>query len=160
MAVDAPEAEGERPYWKCVFVSTTHCGSGCVIDGIIGAPIVFATGWVLLGERLYSEYAVEFVLAYPFGIAFQHFPIGTMRQIAPGDAVVDAVKADTLPLFAFEAGMFAWMAVIWFLLMPSHRPDTSNIVFWFMMQIGMVLGFLTTCPVNWLLVGWGVKSGM
>jgi hypothetical protein len=103
---------------------------------------------------------VEFVLAYLFGIAFQHLPIRAMRQVGPGEAIIYAVKADTLSLAAFEVGMFAWMAVIWFLLMPSHRPDASSIVLWFMMQIGMVLGFLTTYPANWLLVRWGVKSGM
>jgi hypothetical protein len=70
------------------------------------------------------------------------------------------VKADTLSLTAFEIGMFAWMAVIWFVLMPMQRPDSSSVVFWFMMQIGMVLGFATTYPANWLLVKWGVKSGM
>lgn len=160
LAVDAPKMQGRQPHWKSIFLSATHCGSGCVIGDIIGAPIVLATGWVLLGERLFSEYAVEFVLAYLFGIAFQYFPIRAMRQVPPGEAIVDAVKADTLSLTAFEVGMFAWMAVIWFLLMPSHRPDASNIVFWFMMQIGMVLGFLTTYPANWLLVRWGVKSGM
>lgn len=115
---------------------------------------------MLLDQRLYSECAVEFVLTYLFGIAFRHFPICAMRQVAPGEAVVDAVKADTLSLIAFEAGMFAWMALIWFLLTPSHRPDASNIAFWFMMQIGMVLGFLTIRPANRLLVGTGVKSEM
>jgi hypothetical protein len=62
--------QGQQPYWKSIFLSATRCGSGCVIGDIIGAPIVLATGWVLLGERLYSEYAVEFALAYLFGIAF------------------------------------------------------------------------------------------
>jgi hypothetical protein len=28
------------------------------------------------------------------------------------------------------------------------------------MQIGMILGFMTTYPANWLLVRWGVKSAM
>jgi hypothetical protein len=35
---------GERPYWKRIFLSATHCGSGCVIGDLIGAPIVFAVG--------------------------------------------------------------------------------------------------------------------
>ncbi|HEY3778325.1 MAG TPA: DUF4396 domain-containing protein [Rhizomicrobium sp.] len=160
MAVDAPKMEGRPPHWKSIFLSATHCGSGCVIGDIIGAPIVLVTGWILFGERLYAEYVVEFGLAYLFGIAFQYFPIRAMRRIAPHEAIVDAVKADTLSLTAFEIGMFAWMAAIWFLLMPSQRPDASNVVFWFMMQIGMMLGFVTTYPANWLLIRWGVKRGM
>jgi hypothetical protein len=33
-------------------LSATHCGSGCVIGDIVGAPIVLMTGWMLFGERL------------------------------------------------------------------------------------------------------------
>jgi hypothetical protein len=36
----------------------------------------------------------------------------------------------------------------------------NSVVFWFMMQIGMIFGFLTTYPANWLLVKRGIKSGM
>lgn len=126
MAVHARKMKGRHPYWKRIFVSATHCGSGCVIGDIIGAPIVLATGCVLFGQRLYSESVVEFAFAYLFGIAFQYFPIRAMRQVAPGEAIIDAVNADTLSLAAFEVGMFAWMAVIWFLLMPSHRPRRSK----------------------------------
>lgn len=160
MAVDAAEVKGGQPYWKRIFVSATHCGSGCVLGDIIGAPIVLFTGLALLGERLYAEYFVEFVLAYLFGIAFQYFPIRAVRQVRPRDAIIDAVKADTLSLTAFEVGMFAWMAVIYFVFLAERRPDPSMILFWFIMQIGMVFGFLTTYPANWLLVRWGVKSGM
>jgi len=41
MAIDAPAQKGERPYWKPIFLSATHCGSGCVIGDILGPPIVF-----------------------------------------------------------------------------------------------------------------------
>ncbi len=160
MAVDAGPTPGENPRWKSVFLSATHCGSGCVIGDIIGAPIVFAAGLSLAGERLFAEYVVEFSIAYLFGIAFQYFPIRAMRKLAPHEAVLDAMKADTLSLAAFEVGMFAWMAVTDFVLFTAHRPQASMIVFWFMMQVGMMLGFATTYPANWLLVKWGIKTGM
>ncbi|MBS0420943.1 MAG: DUF4396 domain-containing protein [Proteobacteria bacterium] len=160
MAIDAPKSAGPKPRWKSIFLSATHCASGCVIGDLIGAPIVFATGWALFGQRLFSEYLVEFALAYLFGIAFQYFPIRAMRRVSPYDAIKDAVKADTLSLTAFEVGMFAWMALIYFVLLASYRPDSPTPVFWFMMQVGMVLGFLTAYPANWLLIKWGVKSGM
>ena len=49
---DMHAAQGGRPFWKSVFVSTTHCAAGCVIGDIIGAPIVFWAGWTLFGSRL------------------------------------------------------------------------------------------------------------
>ena len=115
---------------------------------------------MLFGERLYAEYVVEFGLAYLFGIAFQYLPIRAMRQLSRYEAIVDAVKADSLALTAFEAGLFGWMAVSYFLLFATQPPDASTIVFWFMMQVGMVLGFVTSYPANWLLLKWGVKRGM
>jgi len=160
MAADAPMMKEGRSFWKSVFVSATHCASGCVIGDLIGAPLVFATGWVLFGERLYAEYAVEFVLAYLFGIAFQYLPIRATRKVPPREALIDAVKSDTLALTAFEVGLFGWMALNYFLVSPAQRPDVSTGVYWFMMQIGMILGLLTSYPANWLLVKWGVKTGM
>ena len=132
MAVDAPKMMGPERDWKSVFVSATHCGSGCVIGDIIGAPIVLATGWTLFGERLYADYVVEFGLAYIFGIAFQYLPIRAMRHVAPREALLDAVKADTLTLTAFEVGLFGWMAVTYFVLFATQPPDASTVVFWFM----------------------------
>jgi Domain of unknown function (DUF4396) len=107
-----------------------------------------------------SQSIVEFAFAYAFGIAFQYFPIRTMRRVAPAEALLDAIKADTLSLTAFQIGMYVWMAIPYFLLFQPHPPEISSPVFWFMMQIGVVLGFITTYPANWLLVKWRLKSGL
>ena len=151
-------AHGGRPFWNSVFVSTTHCAAGCVIGDIIGAPIVFWSGWTLFGSRLYAEFLVLFVLAYIFGIAFQYLPIRAMRRISRRDALIEAIKADTLALTAFEIGLFAWMAFIYFQFVP--RSELTSPTYWFMMQIGMVLGFIASFPANWYLVRAGVKAGM
>lgn len=72
----------------------------------------------------------------------------------------DAVKADSLSLIAFEVGMFGWMALVRYVLLPVPLLKASTMVFWFMMQVGMVLGFSTTYPANALLVRAGIKGGM
>jgi hypothetical protein len=128
MSMDMDAAHGGRPFWKSVFVSTTHCAAGCVIGDIIGEPIAFWAGWTLFGERLYAEYLVLFVLAYIFGIAFQYLPIRAMRPISRGVALLEAIKADTLALTAFEIGLFAWMAVIYFQFVP--RPELTSPIYW------------------------------
>jgi Domain of unknown function (DUF4396) len=159
MAKDMHAAPGGgRPFWKSVFVSTTHCAAGCVIGDIIGAPIVFWAGWTLFGSRLFAEFLVLFVLAYIFGIAFQYLPIRAMRRISRREALLEAIKADTLALTAFEIGLFAWMAFVYFQFVP--RSELTSPTYWFMMQIGMVLGFIASFPANWYLVRAGVKPGM
>lgn len=42
----------------------------------------------------------------------------------------------------------------------GRARDRRSIVFWFMMQIGMIFGFLSTYPANALLIRRGIKQGM
>lgn len=153
------KGHGEKPLWQGVFVSTTHCGGGCTLGDTVAAPLMTLLGVTVLGSALLGHFVGEFVGAYLFGILFQFLPIMSMGHGNWRSALKDAIKADTLSLIAFEIGMFGWMAiaaVLWLGMEP--RPDTPQ--FWFMMQIGMVLGFATAYPANWWLVQRGVKHAM
>ncbi|MDY0407184.1 DUF4396 domain-containing protein [Virgibacillus sp. 179-BFC.A HS] len=150
---------GDKPFWQSVFVSTTHCSSGCSLGDMIGVPIVALTGLTIAGSTLFADYAVEFVLAYIFGIAFQYYGMGFKKQKEPGKAIKNAIKADTWSLIAFEIGMFGWMALVHYVFF-IQMPEPTTAVFWFMMQIAMMLGFLTSYPANWILVKKGIKHAM
>lgn len=152
-------SEHQKPFWQSVFVSTTHCSAGCSLGDMIGAPLVFLTGIVIAGSSLLTDYIVEFVLAYAFGIAFQYFGMGFTKHKNPKKALKDAIKADTLSLISFEVGMFGWMALVSLVFFASP-PEPDSPVFWLMMQIAMMLGFLTSFPANWILVRKGVKHAM
>ncbi len=78
-----------------VGIGVSHCGAGCTLGDIVGAWLVFAFSWELLGLALPAEYVADFTLAY-----------------------------------------------------------------WFLMQLGMILGFLTAYPVNVWLIRRGVKEAM
>lgn len=152
-------SHGNKPFWQSVFVSTTHCSSGCSLGDMIGVPIVALTGLTIAGTTLFANYAVEFVLAYILGIGFQYYGMGFKKQDQPGKAIKNAIKADTWSLIAFEIGMFGWMALAHFIFFVE-TPKPTTPVFWFMMQIAMMLGFLTSYPANWILVKKGVKHAM
>lgn len=51
------------------------------------------------------------------------------------------------------------MAITHYLLFPSPHLRNSMAVFWFMMQIAMIVGYFTALPVNaWLIrKGWKEK---
>lgn len=70
------------------------------------------------------------------------------------------MKADTLSLTAFEVGLFGWMITTQLVLFPVHHLHPDDVVFWFFMQLGMILGFGTAYPVNWGLVQAGIKERM
>jgi hypothetical protein len=148
------------PTWRQTAVSDTHCGAGCVIGDIIAEFSLFALGWTLFGKSLYAEYAGDLLLAWLFGIAFQYFAIMPMRNLSPKQGLIAAVKSDTLSIITFEIGLFAWMALTFFVFFPHPHLQPTEGGYWFMMQIGMILGFFTSYPMNRWLIRAGWKEAM
>ena len=148
----------QRPFWQTVAIGVSHCGAGCTLGDIVGEVVVFLVGVTLFGARLGAMYAVDFALAYVLGVVFQFFAIAPMRGLGLKDGVVAALKADTLSLVAFEVGMFGWMAVMYYAIRPRFEPN--QVEYWFLMQVGMVVGFFTSYPANWWLIRHGIKEQM
>jgi Domain of unknown function (DUF4396) len=141
-------------------VAATHCGAGCVLGDIVSEFAVFASGAVIFGSMLWASFVWDFVAAWCLGIAFQYFTIVPMRKLSPREGLMAAVKADTLSIIAFQVGMYGWMLLVHFRLFPqSHlRPDEA--VYWLMMQVAMICGFVTSIPMNWWLLKIGWKESM
>lgn len=154
-------APGQRhePMWQAVFKAVTHCGSGCTLGDIVGEWTIFLLGATIAGIALWPEYLADFALAFALGILFQYFTIAPMRHLGVKAGLIAALKADTLSLTAFEVGLFGWMALMQFVFFHPHIHPNSP-VYWFMMQIGMVVGFITSYPMNWWLVQRGIKERM
>jgi hypothetical protein len=128
--------------------AVSHCGAGCTLGDIGGEWLLFAIGAAgVFGWELLAD----FVLAWTLGIAFQYATgAGSIRE---------AIKVDTLSIVAFQVGLFGWMALSHFVLFqPPLKVDTS--AHWFMMQVGMIVGYATAWPVNRWLVRRGVKEKM
>lgn len=153
------EARG-GPTFAQAAISDSHCGAGCTLGDIIAEFALFALGWKLLGKTLYAEYAGDLLLAWVLGIAFQYFAIKPMRNLSPPQALIAAIKSDTLSVLTFEIGLFAWMALTFFVFFRRPHLNPTEPGYWFMMQIGMILGFFTSYPVNWWLIKSGWKEAM
>ncbi len=154
------EREARDSWWQ-VSLSDSHCGAGCALGDIGGEWLVWATAWTIGSTAdLGPEYILDLPLAWIFGILFQYFAIAPLRgQLGELAPLGDAIKSDTLSVLSFEVGLFGWMAVSHYLIwQPPLAIDSSS--HWFMMQVGMVLGFLTSWPVNRWLLRRGVKEPM
>ena len=149
----------KKPFWQSVLVGALHCGSGCTIGDMIAETFLLAVPVVLFGSALYGSWLVDYIIAFAIGIVFQYFAIKPMKHLSTKDAIVAALKADTLSLTFWQIGMYGWMAISIFLIF-HHSLKASDPVFWFMMQIAMMLGFLTAYPINWWLIRKGIKEEM
>jgi hypothetical protein len=155
-----PPPAKTKPYWQSIGLAATHCGSGCTLGDLIAEGVLMSmVPFTLFGHRIFAAWTVDFILAFLIGIAFQYFTIAPMRNLSPMRGLVAAVKADTLSLTAWQIGMYGWMAIVTFLIF-GHELNADSPVFWFMMQIAMLAGFLTSYPVNWWLVRAGIKEKM
>ncbi len=155
---DSGPSKPANPTPAQVFVATSHCGAGCVLGDVTGEVALAATGLVLFGSPLLTAFAVDFALAYAFGIVFQYFTIAPMRGLGLKDGLVAAIKADTLSLIAFEVGMFGWMALTRLVLFEDPPgPETAS--YWFLMQVAMVVGFGTSLPGELVAAPRGAEGG-
>ncbi len=159
---DKKNMQNLPPTREQIATAVFHCGAGCTLGDIIGEAGLFAMGGLMFvaGSEFATKLTVDFILAYLFGIFFQYFTIVPMRGLSPGKGIVAAARADTISIVAFEIGMFVWMAITRFVFFPEpNRIHPSSPVFWFMMQLAMILGWATSYPANnWLLKkGWKEK---
>jgi hypothetical protein len=151
----------DKPGWAATATGVSHCGAGCTLGDIIAEFAVFGLGVMIAGQTVLAEYLGDYVLAVALGLAFQYFAIAPMRGLSFRKGIVAAAKADILSLSAFEVGLFGWMALMAFVFFPAPHhihPDTP--VYWFLMQLGMIIGFFTAWPVNTWLIREGIKEAM
>jgi hypothetical protein len=150
----------ESPSVPQIAVGTSHCGAGCAIADVACEFAIASLGITLLGSALWAEYTIDFAVAWALGVVFQYFSIKPMRNLSVGDGIVAAIKADTLSILAFQVGMYAWMALVYFVLFSHPHLTPFDVRYWLMMQIAMICGFATSYPMNRWLLRAGLKEPM
>lgn len=150
----------QAPTFSQTALAASHCGAGCALADVVTEFTVFGLGVTFLGSELYASFLWDFLAAWTLGIVFQYFTIKPMRNLSILSGIWAAMKADTLSILTFQIGMYGWMALVYFKLfsIPHLHPDQPG--YWLMMQIAMVCGFVTSLPINWLLVKIGWKEAM
>lgn len=159
------------PFPIAVGNGTLHCGSGCALGDVCAEWLVYAFpkvavafGWhSLFSDKMFPVWVLDYVFAFVFGIFFQYFSIVPMRGLSFSAGIAAAVKADALSLTAWQIGMYGFMAIAYFAIFRRGfgvRLEVGSFEFWFMMQIAMIVGFLTAYPANWWLIKHGLKEKM
>ena len=146
-----------RPMWATVLIGVSHCGAGCVLGDLVGEWLVYGTNATINGESIWVELLVDYAFALLFGIMFQYFSIAPMSGEYGPKSLWRAAKADILSLTSFEVGAFGWM-IAYQVDIFGYRLSMTTWTYWWMMQIGMALGFATAMPVNWYLISKGIKE--
>lgn len=149
-----------RSRWETVVLSTLHCGAGCTLADIIGEWFTFLVPVSISGSFIAGQWTLDYLLALIIGIYFQYAAIRPMEHLSRSATVIKAFKIDFFSLTSWQIGMYGWMAIVIFGLHQGTPLPRNSWEFWFMMQIAMCCGFLTSYPTNWLLIKLSIKKGM
>lgn len=120
-------------------------------------PLVILLGLTIAGRDIWPMIIAIAVLALPLLFAFEYFSSTVPgRGLSAGRGLGVALLIAAVTVVAFDVGMGATMIFVHFVLM--FPP--SEVAFWFVMQIGLILGLATTYPVVLWLVRRGTKKAV
>jgi FtsP/CotA-like multicopper oxidase with cupredoxin domain len=144
-----------KPLWKQGVGSTVHCIAGDA-TGIILAAVVTA----LLGFPMWVDVIVEYVFGFLLGLLI--FQALFMRDMM-GGSYRENVRRSFLPELLSMNMMMAGMAPVMIFLMMGRDMRAmwpTEPLFWFVMSLGVTVGFIIAYPVNVWLVAKGMKHGL
>jgi hypothetical protein len=147
-----------RPFWQSIVSGTLHCGAGCSLADLVGPVLFRALPFVVAGSLVFGEWTLDYVLALLIGVTFQYAAVVPMLHQTGLPVWWRALKVDFFSLTAWQVGMYGWMALVIFVWFGPIPP--TRIEFWFLMQLAMACGFLTSYPMNWWLIKVGIKTAM
>jgi len=134
----------------------TPGGAASAIGHVLGVPLVVLSGLTIAGEALWVMILLIAVIATALLFAFEYF-FSTVptRGLPRGKGLKVALLIALATVLAFDVGMGGWMLVLHFLF---FMPPLTDVTFLFLMQVGLILGFLTGYPAVLWLVQRGVKT--
>jgi hypothetical protein len=152
-------AHGEAPEKSLPAAATTGGlpgGAASTVAHFIGVPLVVLSGLTIAGLDLWAMILMIALLATALLFGFEYF-FSTVRErgLPSGKGLGVALSIALVTVLAFDVGMGGWMLFLHFVWI---MPPPTDIAFLFLMQIGLILGFLTGYPAVAWLVGRGTKA--
>lgn len=125
-------------------------GGASAVAHLIAVPFVVAVGWTIAGLAMWPMVVVIAILAVVMVAVYE---LVASTSVHPGRArtlsVGSAIVAAAVTVGAFDVGMVGWMLL---LHVNNAMPPVTEGTFWFLMQVGVIVGLLTAYPaVAWLL---------
>ncbi len=132
---------------KLAHSATFHCLIGCGIGEVIGIIIGTALGFSNLITLI-----LAIVLGFVFGFIFGMWPL-LRAGFAFSRAVRQVFIAETLSIVVMEAAQ---------VLVQVYTPGVmdaglSSWIFWFGMLLALAAGYAAAFPVNYIMIGKGIR---
>ena len=143
------------PLWKQSVGSAVHCVAGDATGIILAAAIT-----AVLGLPMWVDLLVEYVAGFLFGLLI--FQSLFMRAIM-GGTYAKNVRRSFIPEFVSMNATMAGMAPVMITLMMGRDMRAmwpGEPLFWFVMSLGIIVGFAVAYPANVWLVSRKLNHGL
>ena len=142
-----PDDYSEQSQAKLATSATVHCLAGCGLGEVVGVVI-----GVALGLTTVATIVLAVILGFVFGFALGLIPLLRAR-FSLRWAVKQVLVAETLSIAVMETAE---------VLVEVYTPGVmdaglSSPLFWAGMLLALAAGFLAAFPVNYVLVGMGIR---
>jgi len=140
--------------WRQVLGSTMHCVAGDGVGIIVGAVI-----GSFLSLTMFKDIALEYILGFGFGWTI--FQALFMKNSMGGSyigALTGTFMSEFLSMNILMAGMISLVSILRSVVSGADNPLHPE--FWFVISMGLLLGFIAAYPMNWWLVSNHLKHGM
>ena len=141
--------------WKQGVGSTIHCVAGDATGIILAAAIT-----ARLGLPMRVDLVVEYAAGFAFGLFI--FQSLFMKEMM-GGSYLENVRKTFLPEFISMNAMMAGMAPVMSFLMMGRDMRAmvpTELLFWGVMSLGVIAGFIVAYPVNVWMVERSLKHGL
>lgn len=142
-----------KPLWRQAAGSAVHCVAGDATGVIVASSIA---AWFGIASAL--DVTLEYTFGFLFGLFI--FQAVFMRAMMGGywPAVKKTVMSEWLSMNMVMAGMIPVMVITMHYWSNSNHPTEPR--YWFVMQCAAIVGYAVGYPMNYWLVGHGIKHGM
>ncbi len=144
----------EQSMWRRVNGAVIHCVAGDGF-GIMTAMVIARFASVSFWQEFWFEYLVGFVIGW---IIFQRKSMTMMTDNLPMQLAM-SFRAEFFSMLTVMGGMGAVMTYITPLVVTA-QPKPFTAAFWGFGMLGLLVGFVLTFPMNWMMVKVGWKHGM
>ena len=157
--VEGDEArERHREFMSSMFNRTTasviHCVGG---DGLgVVTAMIFAR---IVGLGFWGEFWLEYAVGFAFGWFIFQYKSQKMHARSKPHAIWRAARAEWFSMITVMAGMGLVMGFATPLTV-GEQPTPNTFAFWGFASLGLLVGYLLTYPMNWMLIKIEYKHGM
>ena len=142
--------------WQTLFIATALSASTCILAETITLPIITLLNYFKITLLIWHQAAISLLISLLLLLLFHFFTLARHEKKSFWQKLSLAFKRSAFPLLIYQAGIFLFMSLaLKFVLHQQINPSLS--IFWFMLQLAMITGFVFSWPANHFIIKRGIN---